>query len=53
MRNFRKIFKVVFAVAFVMILVQWGLYVYLGYSVLSDPEGAGEVVGKFMDGVNK
>ena len=53
MKNFRKVFKVMFIFVFIMILVQWALYIFLGYSVLSDPEGSGEFVGKFLNGVTK
>ena len=53
MKNFRTIFRIMFVVVLVMILVQWAFYIFLGYNVLTDPEGSGEVVGKFLDGVNK
>jgi len=53
MGNFRKIFTFMFIFVFVLIIAQIALYVFLGYSVLTDPEGSGEVIGKFMDGVNK
>jgi len=53
MGNFRKIFKFMFVFVFILILAQIGLYIFLGYNVLTDPEGSGEVVGKFLNGVNK
>lgn len=49
----RKMFKIVFVIVLLLILAQIGLYIFLGYNVLTDPEGSGEVVGKFLDGVNK
>jgi len=42
-----------FVAVFLLILAQYALYIYLGYNVLTDPEGSGEVVGKFLNGVNK
>lgn len=51
--NLRVIFKIVFVITLVMILTQWAFYVFLGYNLLTDPEGSGEVVGKFLNGVNK
>lgn len=53
MGNFKRMFKFMFVFVFILILAQIGLYIFLGYNVLTNPEGAGEVVGKFMDGVNR
>jgi hypothetical protein len=53
MKNFRKVFKIIFILAFILVLAQITLYIFLGYNLLSDPEGSGEHVGKFLEGVTK
>ena len=51
--NFDRIFKIMFIVTLVGILASWAFYAYVGYNLISDPEGAGEAVGKFINGVTK
>ena len=52
-RNFSKIFNIMFAITLIGILASWAFYAYIGYNLISDPEGAGEAVGKFINGVTK
>jgi len=52
-RNFSKIFNIMFVITLIGILASWAFYAYIGYNLISDPEGAGEAVGKFINGVKK
>ena len=52
-RNFSRIFSIMFVITLVAIIASWAFYAYVGYNLITDPEGAGEVVGKFINGVKK
>ena len=46
-----KLFPIFFGVVFLLALGAIGLQVYAAYTVVTDPQGAGEFVGQIIRGV--